>query len=108
MYFVLLVIHVIVCHSLILIVLLQAGKGSGLSGLFGMGASDQMLNAPTGMATVKKVTSVMAIVFMITSLSLTILTSRKGISTVTRQFPSAPVAPAAPVAPVAPPSDAAQ
>ena len=87
------VIHVIVCVGLILIVLLQAGKGSGISGLFGGGGgSDQMFSAPTGMAFVKKVTVIMAVTFMFTSLALTVLTSRLGSRSITSQIPYIPVA----------------
>ena len=88
-----LIVHVIVCVGLILIVLLQAGKGSGISGLFGGGGSDQLFSAPSGMAFVKKATVVMAILFMLTSLSLTILTSRLGVRSVTSQIPDIPVTP---------------
>ena len=95
MYIIILVLHVVVCIGLILIVLLQAGKGSGISGLFGGGGSDQLFNAPTGMAFVKKITVIMAISFMFTSLALTILTSRMGMRSVTSQIPYIPVTPPA-------------
>lgn len=93
MYTLILILHVIVCIGLILIVLLQAGKGGGISGLFGGGGSDQLFNASTGMAFIKKVTAVMAIIFMLTSLSLTVFTSRQGMRTVTGQIPYVPVTP---------------
>ena len=93
MYILIHVVHVIVCVGLILIVLLQAGKGSGIAGLFGGGGSDQLFSAPTGMAFVKKATVVMAVLFMFTSLALTILTSRLGVRSVTNQIPYIPVAP---------------
>jgi 16S rRNA (cytidine1402-2'-O)-methyltransferase len=53
MYILILILHVIACVSLILIVLLQAGKGSGIAGLFGGGGSDQLFSAPSGMAFIK-------------------------------------------------------
>ena len=87
MYTLILIIHVLVCIGLILIVLLQAGKGSGISGLFGGGGSDQIFSAPSGMAFIKKLTVIMAVVFMLTSLVLTITTSRRGMKTVTGQIP---------------------
>ena len=93
MYIFILIIHVVVCIGLILIVLLQAGKGSGIAGLFGGGGSDQLFSAPSGMAFVKKATVVMAIMFMLTSLLLTILTSRLGVRSVTSQIPYIPVTP---------------
>lgn len=88
------ILHLIACVSLILIVLLQAGKGSGISGLFGGGgSSDQLFSASSGLAFIKKVTVVMAIVFMITSLFLTVSTSRLSMRSVTSQIPYVPVAP---------------
>jgi protein translocase, SecG subunit len=94
MYTVILILHAIVCIGLILVVLLQAGKGGGISGLFGGGGgSDQLFSASTGMAFIKKVTAVMAIIFMLTSLSLTVLTSRQGMRTVTGQIPYVPITP---------------
>jgi len=98
MYFFLLIVHLTACISLILIVLLQSGKGGGLSGLMGGGGgAEQIFGASTGMAFVKKVTVAMAITFVLTSLLLTIVVSRKGLSTVTRQYqPTAPISAQAP------------
>ncbi len=93
---ILLIIHILACVGLILIVLLQAGKGSGIAGLFGGGGSDQLFSAPAGMAFIKKITVIIAVAFMITSLSLTIYTSRMRIKSVTEQIPNIPVAPVEP------------
>jgi preprotein translocase subunit SecG len=93
MYTIVLIVHLIACVSLILIVLLQAGKGGGISGLFGGGGSDQLFSAPTGMAFIKKVTVIMAVVFLLTSLSLTLISSRLGMKSVTSQIPYIPVVP---------------
>ncbi|MCX5778154.1 MAG: preprotein translocase subunit SecG [Elusimicrobia bacterium] len=91
---ILLIIHLIACVSLILIVLLQAGKGSGISGLFGSGGgSDQLFSAPSGLAFIKKVTVAMAIVFMASSLVMTIVSSRLSTRSVTSQIPYIPVTP---------------
>ncbi|MGA2090257.1 MAG: preprotein translocase subunit SecG [Endomicrobiales bacterium] len=88
------VIHLLACVSLILIVLLQAGKGSGISGLFGSGGgSDQLFSAPSGLAFIKKVTVVMAIVFMVSSLFMTVVSSRLTMRSVTSQIPYIPVTP---------------
>lgn len=95
MYLFIVVIHIIVCIGLILIVLLQSGKGSGIAGLFGGSSADQLFSASTGMAFIKKVTVVMAIIFMLTSLILTISTSRRGIDSVTSQIPI-PASPSVP------------
>ena len=85
-------LHFIVCIALIAIVLLQAGKGGGMAGIFGGGGSDQIFSAPSGMAFIKKVTVVCAVVFMLTSLTLTLLSSRISMSSVMSQIQNIPVA----------------
>ena len=77
MYSLFVFVHIIVCVGLILVVLFQAGKGAGLGNLFGGGGGDQLFSAPSGSAFIKKVTTGMAIVFIITSVMLTLLTSRR-------------------------------
>ena len=63
-------IHVIVCIALILIVLLQTGKGSDMGAAFG-GGSNQTLFGSTGASTfLSKATTVAAVVFLVTSLLL--------------------------------------
>jgi preprotein translocase subunit SecG len=96
MYILVLIIHLIACVSLILIVLLQTGKGSAITGLFGGGGADQLMSAPSGMAFIKKITVVMAVVFVFTSLILTVSSARRGMKTITGQIPSLPLAPAEP------------
>ncbi len=66
------IIHVIVCLMLILIVLLQSGKSADLAGAFG-GAGSQTAFGARGTATfLSKLTTGSAIVFMLTSMSLSI------------------------------------
>jgi preprotein translocase subunit SecG len=72
------VVHVIVCLFLILVVLLQQGKSADWSGTFG-GGSSQTAFGQRGTATVlSKATTAAAIIFMITSLALTIVSSSVG------------------------------
>ncbi len=74
---VLIVIHVIVCIALIMIVLLQTGKGADMGAAFG-GGSSQTLFGSTGASTfLSKATTAAAIVFMITSLSLAYMAGNK-------------------------------
>jgi len=75
----LIIIHVICCLGLILIVLLQAGKGAGLASTFGSQAVESVLGAGAS-DFLKKVTTVMAVMFMLTSLSLAFLTARRSAS----------------------------
>jgi preprotein translocase subunit SecG len=75
------VIHVIVCVALILIVLLQTGKGASLGAAFG--GATQAVFGPTGSAGFfEKVTTGVAIIFMVTSLSLTYISAKSGEETV--------------------------
>lgn len=75
---VLMVIHLLVCLSLIGIVLIQGGKGAELGSAFG-GGSSQTLFGGRGAATfLGKMTTVVAIVFMITSLLLAVIAVRGG------------------------------
>ncbi len=71
----LLILHVLVCIFLILIVLLQSGKGAEMGAAFG--GSSQTLFGSRGAATfLNKLTTVAAIVFMLTSLLLTMITTK--------------------------------
>uniref|UniRef100_Q01RN5 Protein-export membrane protein SecG n=1 Tax=Solibacter usitatus (strain Ellin6076) TaxID=234267 RepID=Q01RN5_SOLUE len=76
MYILLWIVHVIVCLFLIIVVLLQSGKAADLAGAFG-GMGSQTAFGPRGSATLlSKATTISAILFMITSLSLSILATR--------------------------------
>lgn len=70
------IIHVVVCLFLIIVVLLQSGKAADLAGAFG-GMGSQTAFGPRGSATLlSKATTISAVVFMVTSLSLSILATR--------------------------------
>ena len=76
MYILLLFVHVIVCLFLIIVVLLQSGKAADLAGAFG-GMGSQTAFGPRGSATLlSKATTISAVIFMVTSLSLSILATR--------------------------------
>lgn len=71
-------IHILICLLLVGIVLLQGGKGADLGSAFG-GGSSQTLFGGRGAATfMNKMTTVVAILFMVTSLILTLISVRKG------------------------------
>ena len=110
------VLHVVVCLALISIVLLQHGKGAGIGAAFG--GSSQTVFGSTGAAPfLAKLTAVAAILFMLTSLTLTFIGRQKEAS-VMEKLKSKPAAqekipapappakpadkPAAPAAPTAP------
>ena len=72
------VIHVIVCFFLIGVVLLQQGKSADLAGTFG-GQGSQTAFGPRAAANVlTRLTTWSAVIFMCTSLTLTILYMRGG------------------------------
>src|SRR5205814_6929508 len=81
-YTLLTIVHVLVCLFLIVVVLLQSGKAADLAGAFG-GMGSQTAFGPRGSATLlSKATTGSAILFMITSLSLSIVATRSaGVST---------------------------
>ncbi|MCK4621227.1 MAG: preprotein translocase subunit SecG [Desulfuromonadales bacterium] len=66
----LIILHVIVSIALIIIVLLQMGKGAEAGASFGAGASQTIFGASGGGNFMSKVTAGAAIIFMLTSLSL--------------------------------------
>ncbi|HOW27881.1 MAG TPA: preprotein translocase subunit SecG [Elusimicrobiota bacterium] len=84
MYTLALTIHVIICALVIFIVLIQSGKGAGLSGVFGAGGGDALFSAPSGTNFIKKLTTGLAIGFFLTALTLTYLSARRGLRTVTQ------------------------
>ena len=70
------ILHVVVCLILIFAVLLQSGKAADLAGAFG-GAGSSTAFGPRGSGSLlSKITTVSAIVFMITSLGLWILSAK--------------------------------
>jgi preprotein translocase subunit SecG len=76
MYILFTIVHVLVCLFLIVVVLLQSGKAADLAGAFG-GMGSQTAFGPRGSATLlSKATTVSAILFMCTSLALSILATR--------------------------------
>jgi preprotein translocase subunit SecG len=116
MYTAITIIHVLACIFLALVVLLQTGKGADMGAVFG-GSSSTVFGSSGAGNFLTRLTTATAIVFMLTSISLTYLSARKTTATV---FDSAPVenvpqsapaekAPDAPPAPqaAAPAQDAA-
>jgi preprotein translocase subunit SecG len=75
-YILLWLVHVIVCLFLIVVVLLQSGKAADLAGAFG-GMGSQTAFGPRGSATLlSKATTLSAVLFMLTSLTLSILATK--------------------------------
>ena len=107
------IVHIVVCLFLILIVLLQTGKGADIGAAFGGGSSQTLFGSagPGGFLT--KITTGVAIVFMITSIALAYMYShRAGVSAVressqparTTPAPTAPPPPVEKGVPINPPA----
>ncbi len=104
MYIAVIILHVIACFGIIGIVLLQAGKGADIGSAFG-GAGSQAVFGSMGTPTVLgKITTVVAIVFTLTSFGLTLIGGERSSSVVRDVPPITSPAPAKPSAPAAPPS----
>ncbi len=113
-------IHILVCVGLIVIVLLQADKGEGLAGAFGGGASSTVFGERGSGGFMSKLTTSMAIIFMITSLIIAVYIPRWEEASPSAQYSAPAAAPmmpgvmpglppvqapdtsAAPIAPIAP------
>src|SRR2546427_12674030 len=77
MYILITLIHIVVCLFLIIVILLQSGKAADLAGAFG-GMGSQTAFGPRGSATLlSKATTISAILFMCTSLALSIMATRQ-------------------------------
>ena len=78
MLYLLLAVHYLICVFLIVVVLLQSGKAADLAGAFG-GMGSQTVFGPRGSATVlSRATTIAASLFMVTSLTLSIMATRGG------------------------------
>ncbi len=69
----LIIMHVIVCIAIIMIVLLQTGKGADMGAAFGGGSSQTLFGSTGGSTFLGKMTTVVAVIFMLTSLGLAYL-----------------------------------
>jgi preprotein translocase subunit SecG len=68
------VLHVVVCLFLIMVVLLQQGRGGGLGGALGGGAT-QVFGGRGAGNFMTRLTTAMALLFVVTSVSLAFLSS---------------------------------
>ncbi len=91
MYWLIIAVHVVVCLVLISVILLQAGRGGGLSETMGGDTAQSVLGtqAPT---VLRKATEVSAVLFLITCLILGIMTARTSKSLMRAGMPIVPIA----------------
>ena len=72
-----LVIHVIAALTIIGLVLLQHGKGADVGAAFGSGSSGSVFGSAGSANFLSRATAILAVVFFVTSLGLTYLSSKK-------------------------------
>lgn len=107
------ILHVVVSIAMILVILLQTGKGSDIGAVFGGGSSQTLFGSTGPTSFLSKLTAGAAVLFMITSLFLayfsgtgsskSIMKGAAPVSTAPAPAAPAPAAPAAPApAPAAP------
>lgn len=107
-------IHVIVSIALIMIILLQTGKGADMGAAFGGGASQTLFGSSGSSTFLGKLTTVAAIIFMLTSLVLAYMSGHRTQSSIMMQSKppieqkAAPTAPPAPVKAPQPNTEAPQ
>lgn len=100
------ILHIAVCIALIMIVLLQSGKGADMGAAFGGGAS-QTLFGSTGASTfLGKLTTAVAVVFMLTSFGLAYMSGYRAEESIMLDSKSPVAQQAAPAAPEKPPETA--
>ena len=105
-------LHIAVAFILILVVLLQTGKRADLAGAFGGGGSQTAFGARGAATLLSKVTTWSAVIFMATSLGLSLLGSGSGggsesvLDSVPTPAATAPATPAPQQQPAPPPAPA--
>jgi preprotein translocase subunit SecG len=90
---VLIVLHVIISVFLILVVLVQQGRGADLAGAFGGGGSQTAFGARGATTLLHKLTTAFFILFVLTSMALAVVQARPR-SSVMSGTKAAPTAPA--------------
>jgi preprotein translocase subunit SecG len=102
------IVHILSCFFLIVVVLLQTGKGADMGAVFG-GGSQTLFGSGGAGNFLTRLTTATAIIFMLTSLVLTYGQTPSSRSRLLQQLPppsSEPATPEAPLPPGAPAADA--
>lgn len=103
MHAVMLTLHILVSLGLIITVLLQSGKGGGLAGAFGGGGGvGAVFGGQTAASFLTKATRYLAIVFMVSSLTMAVVGRTNTPATVSEGLQNMPVVPAAAIREPAP------
>jgi len=101
-YIVLVTIYVVICFFLILVVLLQQGKGADIAGAFGGGSSQTAFGARGATTFLHKVTTGAFVGFVVISMVLSIMEAKPKASVIPKSMPASAVPKAAAPAPAVP------
>jgi len=100
LYYLIAILYILVCFTMMLVIYLQQGKGGDIASAFGGGSSQAAFGARSGATVLSRATTVCAILFMIGALVLGIIGKRGPGSVLGGRTPlqqqSAPVRPVAP------------
>ena len=90
---IILAIHYVVCAFLIVVILLQAGKGADIGAVFGGGGSGTVFGSRGAATFLGKLTTGMAIIFLLTSITLASISRSKSESTILKTVPETELEP---------------
>jgi len=96
MWGILIVVHIVVSVLMIMIILLQTGKGAEIGAAFGGGYSQTLFGSSGPVGFLNKLTTVVAIFFMLTSLLLAVWAGRAPTTSLGPGVPQQQGAPGAP------------
>ncbi|MBX7147791.1 preprotein translocase subunit SecG [bacterium] len=84
--------HFILCIFLIITILLQAGKGADIGAAFGAGSSQTLFGARGAATFLSKMTAIAAILFLVTSLTLSGIHKNRSLNGLDISMPETPAA----------------
>ena len=87
------ILHVLISIFLILVILVQQGRGADLAGAFGGGGSQTAFGARGATTLLHKLTTIFVALFILTSMALAILQARPRSSVMSTRPAAAPAAP---------------
>ena len=109
---IILAVHIVIAVSLVILILLQTGKGAEMGAAFGSGASGTVFGSRGSASFLTRTTAILAAAFFVTSLTLAYLSGQTVVrKSVTESFSPSPVeqstpsSPDVPVIPSAPAND---
>ncbi|MGA6993684.1 MAG: preprotein translocase subunit SecG [Candidatus Deferrimicrobiaceae bacterium] len=104
MYTLIVILHIVVSVTLILIILLQTGKGADIGAVFGGGSSQTLFGSSGPTSFLSKMTATAAVIFMLTSLFLAYFSGNRPASSIMKGGVPAQTMPGPVEQPVIPPS----